>query len=112
MTMSLSEELRHIANIVLEEDKKLLKGYYKDIDKILRGSAEKGNHQAAISFCDSGEKTISYIPNIELIGIQNKVESIKIIMDHYKKEGFVTSEDWCGDDEDLSVEVKVISFQW
>ena len=110
--MSLSEELRHIADSALEEDKKLLKNYYKDIDKILRESAEKGNHQASISFCESDENTLSYIPNIELMGIKNIVEAKKIIIEHYKKEGFDMSEDWCGDDEDLDVQVKVMSFQW
>ena len=46
------------------------------------------------------------------MGIKNIVEAKKIIIEHYKKEGFDMSEDWCCDDEDLDVQVKVMSFQW
>jgi len=110
--MSLAEELRDIANVVLEEDERLLKDYYKDIDEVLRRSAEQGNHQVSISFCDSGEKTLSYIHNIELVGIKNKVESMKIIKEHYTQEGFEISENWCVDEDDLDIEVKAMNFQW
>lgn len=110
--MSFAEELRDIANLVLEEDERLLKDYYKDIDEILRNSAKQGNHQESISFCDSGERTLSYIPNIELEGIKNKVESMRIIKEHYVKEGFEISEEWCSDMNEPDIELKVISFHW